>query len=341
MSNESGETLMEGQVKILAPTQHIERQKKGALGLGTKRALFDFLMALNKNYAPLKTAVIQPHDDVSLEGALRSALDGTIAPILIGNRQKIQDVAQKIGYEIHPYTILEASSDQEAAALGVHLVKEGQAEALMKGKIHTDDLMRAVVDKTRGIRGSRRMSHVFVVDHTKYPKPLLLTDAALNISPSLTDKIDIVKNAIDLFQALDLGIPKVAIVSAVETVTDKIPSTIDATVLSKMSERGQIPGGIIDGPLAFDNAVSMESVQLKGIESKVAGQADIIVVPNIEAGNILYKEMTYFSGMETAGLVLGARAPIILTSRGSDLASRQASCAMALIYVRHHEGGRA
>ena len=204
----------------------------------------------------------------------------------------------------------------------------------MKGKIHTDELMEPIIDKTYGLRTGRRMSHVFSMETPNYNKPLFLTDAAINIKPTLRDKQDIVQNAIDLFVGLGLGTPKVAIISAVETVNENIPSTLDATALCKMAERGQILGGIIDGPLAFDNAISMESAREKGILSPVAGDADILVVPDLEAGNMLYKQMTFLSGVEAAGIVMGAKVPIILTSRSSNSDSRKASCAMALTYVR-------
>jgi phosphotransacetylase len=207
----------------------------------------------------------------------------------------------------------------------------------MKGKLHTDELMAGVVNKKTGLRTNRRISHILAIDAPNYPKPLFVTDAAINISPNLSDKVSIIQNAIDLFISLNLGTPKVALVSAVETVNQNIPSTLDATALCKMAERGQITGGILDGPLAFDNAISAESAKTKGIVSQVAGHADIIVVPDIESGNMLYKNMTYFSGIEAAGLVLGASVPIILTSRGSDSASRRVSCAMALIYTRYKE----
>lgn len=329
-----------GVATVMAPTKKIKRERvilPDMVLKEHKNSLYDYLISLNKNFPPLKTAIVHPVDRISLEGAIAGAEVGLITPVFIGPKSKILSVAKESNIDISNYDIIDTKHSHESAELSVAMAKKGQVEALMKGNIHTDELMESIVNKQTGLRTARRISHVFVIDTQKYPKPLFVTDAAINIHPTLSDKVDIVRNAIDLFRALQLGIPKVAIVSAVETVSEKIPSTLDATALCKMAERGQIIGGILDGPLAFDNAISIESARVKGIESKVAGYADIIVAPDIESGNMLYKQMTYFAGMEAAGLVLGSSVPIILTSRGSDLESRKVSCAMALMYMRYRD----
>lgn len=330
-----------GVATVIAPTTKVKREKVTLpeMILKEKRHVwYDYLMSLNKDFPALKTAIVHPLDQESLEGAVVAAMEGIIDPVLVGPKDKIIALANELGLDISKYTIVDAKHSHGAVELSVAMARKGEVEALMKGKLHTDELMEMVVDKKNGLRTARRISHILAMDAPNYPKPLFVTDAAINIHPNLTDKVSIVQNAIDLFRSLKLGIPKVAIVSAVETVNESIPSTLDATALCKMAERGQITGGLLDGPLAFDNAISPESVKTKGIVSQVAGDADIIVVPDIESGNMLYKNMTYFSGVEAAGLVLGASVPIILTSRGSDIASRKVSCAMALIYMRFKEG---
>ncbi|MGD0465290.1 MAG: bifunctional enoyl-CoA hydratase/phosphate acetyltransferase [Gammaproteobacteria bacterium] len=329
-----------GVATVMAPTEKVKRERMVLPDMilkEHKNSLYDYLTSLNKNFTPIKTAIVHPVDRISLEGAIVGAEEGLIIPILIGPKAKILSVAKESNLDISSYTIIDTKHSHEAAELSVAMARKGEVEALMKGNIHTDELMEMVVDKKAGLRTARRITHVFVVDTQNYPKPLFITDAAINIHPTLLDKVDIVQNAISLFKALQLGTPKVAIVSAVETVTEKIPSTLDATALCKMADRGQIIGGILDGPLAFDSAISIQSAKVKGIESKVAGDADIIVVPDIESGNMLYKQMTYSSGMEAAGLVLGSSVPIILTSRGSDIESRKVSCAMALMYMRNRD----
>lgn len=283
---------------------------------------------------PLKVAVVHPADSLSLAGAIEAAQAGMIEPLLIGPEYKIRKAADEAHIDLAPYTIIDTPHSHAAAEKAVELANRGQVEALMKGKLHTDELMEAVIEKEKGLRTGRRMSHVFMLDVPSYRKPLFLTDAAINIRPTLMEKKDIVQNAIDLFRALKLGEPKVALLSAVETVTEKLPSTIDATALCKMAERGQITGGLVDGPLAFDNAISRESAAIKDIHSAVAGDADILVVPDIESGNMLYKQLRYFSGAQGAGIVLGAKVPIILTSRSGDAENRVASCALAQLYLR-------
>jgi len=295
------------------------------------------LLAMKKNFKPLITAVVHPVDDYSLSGAIDSAKAGLITPILIGPVDKIKAVAKQEKIDLKPYKIIATEHSHEAAEIAAQLARDGKVEALMKGKLHTDELMESVVKKENGLRTGRRMSHLFIMDVPNYPKPLFLTDAALNIYPTLLEKKDIVQNAIDLFRILGFGVPKVALLAAVETVSENMPATVEAAALSKMSDRGQITGGILDGPLAFDNAVSKEAADIKGINSSVAGDADILVVPDIESGNMLYKESRFLTGNDGAGIVLGARVPIILTSRAADSESRQASSALALAYWRHCE----
>jgi phosphotransacetylase len=279
-------------------------------------------------------AVVHPVDIYSLSGAVEAAKAGIIELVLVGSEEKIRKVAEDAHIDLDHYEIISTPHSHAAAAVAVEMARRGDVEALMKGKLHTDEFMQAIVDTEKGLRTGRRMSHVFMLDVPRYHKPLFLTDAAINIKPNLMDKKDIVQNAIDLFATLGLGIPKIAILSAVEMVSEKIPSTIDATALCKMAQRGQITGGILDGPLAFDNAISKEAADIKGIISDVAGDADILVVPDIESGNMLYKELRYFSGAQGAGIVLGAKVPIILTSRAGDTESRVASSALALLYAR-------
>ncbi len=329
-----------GTATVMAPTEKVKRERvvlPDMILKEHKNSLYDYLISLNKKFTPIKTAIVHPVDRISIAGAIIGAEEGLITPVFIGPKAKILSVAKESNIDLSNHMIIDTKHSHEAAELSVAMAKKGEIEALMKGNIHTDELMACVVNKVTGLRTARRISHVFVIDAQNYPKPLFITDAAINIRPTLSDKVDIVKNAIDLFRLLQLGTPKVAILSAIETVSEKIPSTLDATALCKMAERGQITGGILDGPLAFDNAISLESARVKGIESKVAGDADIIVVPDIESGNMLYKQMTYASGMEAAGLVLGTSVPIILTSRGSDTESRKVSCAMALMYMRYRD----
>jgi phosphotransacetylase len=291
-----------------------------------------------KGLLPLKTAVVHPVDIYSLQGAIAAAERGLIEPILIGPETKIRKIAEDEALDISAYTVVHTPHSHAAAEQAIAMVREGKAEAVMKGKIHTEELMEMVVNKKKGLRTGRRMSHVFILQLPHYPKPLLLTDAVLNIKPNLMDKRDIIKNAIDMFRVLGMGTPRVAILSATEMVTEKLPSTLDATALCKMAERGQITGGILDGPLALDNALSQEAAAIKGIKSEVAGNADILVVPDLEAGNMLYKQSRFLSDDDGAGIVLGARVPVILTSRAANSASREASCALALIYVRNYKG---
>src|SRR5512132_3988127 len=290
---------------------------------------YENLISLAREVPPATTVIVHPCDETSLRGAVAAAELGIIVPILVGPAAKITAVAKQHGIDFAGYELVDAPHSDAAAAKAVELIRESRGELLMKGSLHTDELMRAVTSATTGLRTARRISHVFVMDVPSHTETLFITDAAINIFPDLEAKRDIVQNAIDLFTFGGLGTPRVAILSAVETVTPKIPSTIDAAALCKMAERGQITGGILDGPLAFDNAVSPQAAEIKGIKSAVAGHAQILVVPDLEAGNMLAKNLTFLSNADAAGIVLGARVPIILTSRADSVRSRMASCAVA------------
>lgn len=294
---------------------------------------YERLIARAKEAPAATTIVAHPCDETSLRGAIEAAEAGIIVPILVGPAAKIAKVAREEGLDISRYAIVDAPHSEAAAAKAVALVREGKGELLMKGSLHTDELMRAVTSGTTGLRTARRISHVFIMDVPTYPDALFITDAAINIFPDLKVKRDIIQNAIDLFAGLGLGVPRVAILSAVETVTPDIPSTIDAAALCKMAERGQITGGVLDGPLAFDNAIDPEAARIKGIKSEVAGRAQILVVPDLEAGNMLAKNLSFLANADAAGIVLGARVPIILTSRADSVRTRLASCAVAALYA--------
>ena len=283
---------------------------------------------------PTPTAVAHPCDQSSLEGAVDAARLGLIAPILVGPRSRIEAVAREFAIDISALPIVDAPFSHASAEKAVELVREGKAEALMKGSLHTDELMGAVVKRDTGLRTARRVSHCFVMDVPTYTEPLIITDAAVNIAPTLEEKVDIVQNAIDLAHALGAAEVRVAILSAMETVNPKVPSTIEAAALCKMADRGQITGGILDGPLALDNAISLESVKIKRINSPVAGRANVLVVPDLEAGNMLAKSLSFLANADAAGIVLGARVPIILTSRADSVMTRLASCAVATLVAR-------
>jgi phosphate acetyltransferase len=289
------------------------------------------LVARVKGLPAIPVAVIYPCDKESLKGPVMAAEAGVIAPILVGPEAKIRAVAGEFGINLANYRIVEAADSHAACAAAVALVHAGEAEALMKGSLHTDELMGTVVSRANNLRTSRRISHVFVMDVPTYPKPMLITDAAVNIAPGLEEKADIAQNAIYLAHALGVAAPKVAILAAVETVNPKMPTTLEAAALCKMADRGQIKGGILDGPLAFDNAVSAEAAKIKGIVSPVAGDADIFLVPDLEAGNMLFKQLEYLSFALTAGVVLGAKVPVILTSRADSAETRTASCVIAAL----------
>ncbi len=296
-------------------------------------ALIEALVERARGLPPVRMGVVHPCDAPSLEGALAACENRLIVPTLIGPRGKIEAVAEAAGLGLGGVEIVDAPYSHAAAATAVEMVRRGRLQSIMKGSLHTDEVMHAVVRGDAGLRTERRISHVFVIDTSGYHKLLLVTDAAINIAPSLDEKRDIVRNAIDLAQAIGVARPKVAILSAVETVEGKIPSTIEAAALCKMADRGQINGADLDGPLAFDNAISRQAAEQKNIRSTVAGDPDILIAPDLEAGNILAKELVFLSGAHTAGLVLGARAPIVLTSRADDVASRVASCALAQLFA--------
>jgi phosphate acetyltransferase len=295
---------------------------------------YDALIYACHALAPVQTAVAHPCDESSLRGAVEAAEAKIIKPILVGPEARVRALAATLGLDISRYELVNTPYSHASAAKAVELVRRGEADALMKGSLHTDELMAEVFSKGTGIRTARRISHVFIMDVPTYPKPLFITDAAVNISPTLEDKVDIVQNAIDLAHALHIERPKVAILSAVETITSKMPSTIHAAALCKMAERGQIRGAMLEGPLAFDNAVSRDAAAIKEIVSPVAGDADILVVPDLEAGNMLAKELSFLANADAAGIVLGARVPIILTSRADNLRTRMASCAVAALYAQ-------
>jgi phosphotransacetylase/acyl dehydratase len=334
--NQRGEVVIAGTAEVIAPQEKISRPRVvlPEVELREKGRCHRKLVEMTLGLAPIRTAIVHPVDTVSLLGALETAREKLIVPVLVGPEAKIRAAAGQAQLDISPYELISTEHSEAAAALAVAMARAGRVEALMKGALHSDELMHAVVDAENGLRTARRISHVFVIDVPGYPRPLFVTDAAINIYPTLDDKRDIVQNAIDLACTLGIAMPKVAILSAVETVSTKIRSTLDAAALCKMADRGQITGGIIDGPLAFDNAVSEEAAKTKGIVSPVAGQANIFVVPDVEAGNMLAKQLEYLAEAEIAGIVLGARVPVILTSRADKPLARQGSCAIALLLVR-------
>ncbi|HEU4925726.1 MAG TPA: bifunctional enoyl-CoA hydratase/phosphate acetyltransferase [Vicinamibacterales bacterium] len=292
---------------------------------------YEQLLARCQTLTPVPTAVAHPCEETALEGALDAGAKGLITPILVGPDAKIREVAAKGGHDLAGVRIVDAQHSHEAAAKAVALVRQGEAELLMKGSLHTDELLGAVVARDTGLRTGRRISHVFIMDVPTYHKVLVVTDAAINIAPTLEDKADICQNAIDLAITLGVERPKVAILAAVETVNSKMQPTLDAAALCKMAERGQIKGAMLDGPLAFDNAISREAARVKGIKSEVAGDPDILLAPDLEAGNILAKLLSFLANADSAGLVLGARVPIILTSRADSVRARIASCGVAML----------
>ncbi|OSJ12826.1 phosphate acetyltransferase [Bradyrhizobium canariense] len=295
---------------------------------------YDRLIAAAQAVPPAPTIVVHPCDESSLRGAVDSAQAGIIRPLLVGPERKIRDTAGRHGLDIAGFELVDVAHSDEAAAKAVELIHAGRGELLMKGSLHTDELMRAVTAKAGGLRTDRRISHVFVMDVPAYAETIFVTDAAINIFPDLDAKRDIIQNAINLYVEAGFGkSPRVAILSAVETVTSKIPSTIEAAALCKMADRGQITGGILDGPLAFDNAIDVEAARIKVIKSEVAGRAQILVVPDLEAGNMLAKNLAYFAKADGAGIVLGARVPVVLTSRADSARARMASCAVAALYA--------
>lgn len=295
---------------------------------------YDRLIAAAKAVPPAATIVVHPCDETSLRGVVESATAGIIRPTLVGPEGKIKETASKCGLDVSGFKIVDVSHSEAAAAKSVELIHAAEGEMLMKGSLHTDELMRSITAKVGGLRTHRRISHVFVMDVPVYAETLFVTDAAINIFPDLDAKRDIIQNAIDLYTQTGFGkLPRVAILSAVETVTPSIPSTIEAAALCKMADRGQITGGVLDGPLAFDNAIDVEAARIKGIRSEVAGRAQILLVPDLEAGNMLAKNLAYFAKADGAGIVLGARVPVVLTSRADSARARMASCAVAALYA--------
>ena len=339
-TNQEGVPVIQGTVEALAPLEKIKRRKMTLpqVLISDKLGRYQQLLSKVAGLPPIDMAVAHPCDVESLKGPLLAAEAGLIEPILVGPESKIRALAEENGFDISRFRIVNVKHSHEAAAMAVTLVRNGDADALMKGSLHTDELMAEVVSRAGGLRTERRLSHVFVMDVPTYPKPLLITDAAINIAPTLEEKRDIVQNAIDLALILGYQGPKVAILSAVETVNPKIQSTLDAAALCKMADRGQIKGGVLDGPLAFDNAVSIVAAKTKGIVSAVAGHAEILVVPDLESGNMVAKQLEYLANALTAGVVLGARVPIVLTSRADTAETRVASCAIAALIAHAKRG---
>jgi phosphotransacetylase/acyl dehydratase len=334
--NQHGEVVISGCAEAFAPTTKVKRPRAilPEVYVHENGVWYRHLIELTKGLTPIRTAVVHPVDENALLGAIEAAEADLIIPILVGPEKKIRAVADAQHVDLSPYRLIATEHSHAAAEQAVALARAGQVEALMKGSLHTDELMQAVLAPGIGLSTARRMSHVFVEDVPTYPRPLFLTDTAINIYPDLEAKRDIVQNAIDLAHVLGIKIPKVAILSAIETVNPKIHSTLEAAALCKMADRGQITGGLVDGPLAFDTAVSLEAARTKGIVSPVAGQADILVVPDLESGNMLAKQLEYLAEAQAAGIVLGARVPIILTSRADSPLVHKASCALALLLAQ-------
>lgn len=336
--NQRGEVVISGTAEGIAPTVKVKRLRAvlPEVHLHQHGAWYQHLIALAAGMPPLRTAVVHPVDSHALLGAIEAARENLIVPVLLGPRHKIEAVAAAQDVDLSPYEIVPTEHSHAAAEQAVALARAGKVEAIMKGSLHTDELMHAVLAPGVGLSTARRMSHVFVLEVPDYPHPLFITDAALNIYPDLEAKRDIVQNAIDLAHALGIEVPRVALLSAVETVNPKIRSTLEAAALCKMAERGQITGALVDGPLAFDNAISQEAARLKGIVSPVAGLADILVVPDLESGNILAKQLEYLADAQGAGVVVGARVPIVLTSRADSALAHKTSCLLALLMARDH-----
>ena len=338
-TNQDGLQVVRGNAEVLAPEEKISRLQEvhmPEIRIDDKHERYIHLLERVKGLEPIPTAVAHPCDQESLKGPVMAFQAGIIEPILVGPENKIRAVAEEFGIDLTGIRIVNAAHSHDSAALAVSLVRTGDAEALMKGSLHTDELMGEVVARANGMRTSRRISHVFLMDVPTYHRPLLITDAAINIAPTLEDKADIIRNAIELAHILGIPEPKVAILSAVETVNPKIQSTLDAAALCKMADRGQIKGGILDGPLAFDNAVSLIAAKTKGIKSAVAGHAEILVVPDLESGNMIAKQLEYLANALTAGIVLGTKVPIVLTSRADSAETRTASCVIAALIAHHN-----
>jgi phosphate acetyltransferase len=339
--NQRGEEIITGDAVVQAPSKKptANAAMLDELKFHPRRS-FQNLIEKVREYEPIAMAVCHPCSKTALEGAVDAAEANLITPILVGPTDRIKQVAQENGFDIGAYEIVDAKHSHDSAAKAVELCRSGTTEVLMKGSLHTDEIMGAVVKRDTGLRTNLRLSHVFIMDVPTYPKPLFVTDAAINIYPTLEDKVHIVKNAIILAHSLGIAEPKIAILSAVETINPKIPSTIEAAALCKMADRGQITGAIIDGPLAFDNAISKEAATIKGIVTPVAGETDIFLVPDLEAGNMLAKQLQYLVNADAAGIVLGARVPIVLTSRADSPKARLASCAVAVAVAHARRQGK-
>ena len=342
-TNQKGEVVITGTAEVIAPTEKVKRPRVVLpdVLLYDRGVHLDRLIASTKGLEPIRVAVVHPVDRNALLGAVDAATAELIVPVLIGPEARIRAAAEALDVDLSPYTIIPTEHSHAAAERAVALARAGEVEALMRGSLAVDELMGAVLALGTGLRTGRRMSHVWMLDVPTYARPLFLTDAVLNIYPDLQDKRDIVQNAIDLALVLGIEVPKVAILSAVETVDSKIQSTLEAAALCKMADRGQIRGGLVDGPLAFDDAVSPEAARARGVVSPVAGQADILVVPDLESGNMLGKQLEYLAEAEGAGIVLGARVPIILPTRAESALSRTASCALGLLLARSQQKGKA
>ncbi|WP_287365763.1 bifunctional enoyl-CoA hydratase/phosphate acetyltransferase [Thauera sp.] len=338
-TNQTGVAVFQGQVEVVAPTERLERTRtvlpeihpnaQGRTGLQS-------LLAHVAHLQPIRVAVVHPCDSPSLSAALEARHAGLIEPVLVGPQARLEAVAAEAGLDLADVAIVDAPHSHAAAQQAVALAATGEVEALMKGSLHTDELMSALVSTAAGLRTKRRVSHCFLLQTPAYPRPFIVTDAAINIAPTLEQKADIIRNAIELAQVIGVREPKVAILAAVETVSPTMTATLDAAALCKMADRGQITGGLLDGPLAFDNAVSIAAARTKGIVSEVAGQADILAVPDLESGNMLAKQLIFLGGAASAGIVLGAKVPVILTSRADSRDTRIASCAIALMLAHHY-----
>ncbi len=338
-TNQSGDLVIEGEADVIAPDERIERPRSVLPDIHFDAAGNDGLQRLLAHVASLqaiRVAVVHPCDEPSLRAALDARDAGLIMPVLVAPRDKLGAVAAEAGLDLSGLVIEDAAHSHAAAARAAELARDGEVEAIMKGSLHTDELMSAVVARESGLRTKRRVSHCFVLQTPHYPRPFIVTDAAINLAPDLQQKADIIRNAIDLARVIGVETPRVAILAAVETVTPTMPATLDAAALCKMADRGQIEGGVLDGPLAFDNAVSIAAARTKGIVSDVAGQADILVVPDLESGNMLAKQLMYMGEAASAGIVLGAKVPVILTSRADSNASRIASCAIAVMLAHRY-----
>jgi len=339
-TNQAGEEVISGIAKVKAPSEKIRRPRAALPDIrfadhdGYRR-----LMEAARGHQAMPVAVVHPCSVAAISAVIEAFEEGLITPILVGPTARIQAAASEAGADIGTFRIVDTPHSHASASAAVALIHSGEAQALMKGSLHTDELMGAAVSRDGGLRTERRISHVYLMDVPGHPTPLLITDAAINIAPNLLEKADIIRNAIDLAHVIGIAQPKVAILSAVETINPALASTLDAAALCKMADRGQITGGLLDGPLAFDNAISAAAAREKGIVSPVAGQAEILVVPDLEAGNMLAKQLTFLGGADAAGIVLGARVPIILTSRADSLRTRLASCAVAVLLAAAAQTG--